>query len=139
MDLAEWSGQRRTRSGPRDPEMRKARVCYDHLAGAYAVKLFARLTRLRLIALDDGTIAITSDGERRLREFGIDIAALKSAKRPICRACPDWSERRPHLAGALGASSLDRFFDLRWARRVEGSRAVRFTQHGEITFPRLFD
>jgi DNA-binding transcriptional ArsR family regulator len=138
MDLAEQSGQRRVRSGSRDPEMRKARVCYDHLAGAYGVELFARLTRLGLVALEDGNIAITSDGERRLGEFGIDIAALRSAKRPICRACLDWSERRPHLAGALGASLLDRFFDLRWARRVEGSRAVRFTPQGEINFPRLF-
>jgi hypothetical protein len=92
-----------------------------------------------LVALEDGAIALTSNGERQLGEFGIDVAALKSAKRPICRACLDWSGRRPHLAGALGARLLVRFFDLKWARRVEGSRAVRFTPQGEINFPRLFD
>jgi DNA-binding transcriptional ArsR family regulator len=138
MDLADQSGQRRTHSKPRDPEMRKARVCYDHLAGERGVELFARLTRLGLVALEDGTIATTDNGDRRLEEFGIDVAALKSGKRPVCRACLDWSERRPHLAGALGARLLDRFFDLSWARRVEGSRIVRFTPQGEAQFAALF-
>lgn len=139
MGLAQQPGRRQVRPGPRDPEMRRARVCYDHLAGERAVELFARLTRLKLIALDDGAIAITSRGESRLAEFGIDIAALKSAKRPICRACLDWSERRSHLAGALGARLLDRLFELDWARRVEGSRIVRFTPRGEASFANLFD
>jgi DNA-binding transcriptional ArsR family regulator len=122
MGLAQHPSRLQVRPGPRDPEMRRARVCYDHLAGERAVELFARLTRLKLIALDDGAIAITSRGECRLAEFGIDIAALKSANRPICRACLDWSERRSHLAGALGARLLDRLFELEWACRVEGSR-----------------
>lgn len=139
MDLAQQSGQRHVRPGPRDPEMRRARVCYDHLAGERAVEFFARLTRLKLIALDDGAVALTSRGERRFAEFGIDIAALKSAKRPVCRACLDWSERRSHLAGALGARLLDRLFELGWARRVEGSRIVRFTPPGEIGFAKLFE
>ena len=139
MDLAEQSNQRRVRPGPKDPELRRARVCYDHLAGQRGVELFARLTRLKLIALDDGAVAITPRGERHFGAFGIDIAALKAAKRPVCRTCLDWSERRVHLAGGLGAELLDRFFSLRWAHRVEGSRIVRFTPTGERAFPRLFE
>ncbi len=139
MDLAQRSRRLQVRPGPRDPEMRRARVCYDHLAGECAVEFFARLTRRKLIALDDGAVAITSRGERRFAEFGIDIAALKSAKRPVCRTCLDWSERRSHLAGALGARLLDRLFELGWARRAEGSRIVRFTPPGETGFAKLFD
>jgi DNA-binding transcriptional ArsR family regulator len=139
MDLAEQSGQRSLRPGPRDSQMRRARVCYDHLAGERGVELFARLTRRKLIMLDDGAVAITSQGERQFADFGIDVAALRAGKRPICRTCLDWSERRSHLAGALGAQLLHRFFDLRWACRVKGSRVIEFTPRGEVSFARLFE
>ena len=138
MDLAQQSGHR-VRPGPRDPEMRKARVCYDHLAGERGVELFATLTRRKLVAFEEGAIAITRRGERRFAEFGIDVVALKSARRPVCRACLDWSERRSHLAGALGARLLERLFELRWASRVEDSRVVRFTPQGETSFAKLFN
>jgi DNA-binding transcriptional ArsR family regulator len=138
MELSLQTGHRRFRPGPRDPELRKARVCYDHLAGERGVELFARLTRLELIALDDGSVAVTARGERQLGEFGVDICALKSAKRPICRTCLDWSERRSHLAGALGARLLDRFFELNWARRINGTRIVRFSPRGEARMAALF-
>jgi hypothetical protein len=101
-------------------QVRTTRSCAKHasattISPAGVVQLFSRLTLLKLIALDDGDIAMTSRGERRFGEFGIDIAALKSAKRPVCRTCLDWSERRSHLAGALGAQLLARFFELKWA------------------------
>jgi DNA-binding transcriptional ArsR family regulator len=139
MGLAEQSGKQPVRPGPKDPELRQARVCYDHLAGERGVQLFWRLTQLKLIALDDGDVEMTSRGESRFGEFGIDIAILKSAKRPVCRACLDWSERRSHLAGALGAQLLNRFFELKWARRVENTRIVRFSPQGEVSFAKLFD
>jgi hypothetical protein len=139
MGLAERSGKQPVRPGPKDPELRQARVCYDHLAGERGVQLFWRLTQLKLIALGDGDVEMTSRGERRFGEFGIDIAVLKSAKRPVCRACLDWSERRSHLAGALGAQLLDRFFELKWARRVENTRIIRFSPQGEVSFAKLFD
>ena len=138
MDLAEQSSRRCFRPGPTDPQMRRARVCYDHLAGERGVELFARLTRHKLIMLEDGAVAITHRGERQLADFGIDVAALRAGKRPVCRTCLDWSERRSHLAGALGAQLLHRFFDLGWARRVKGSRAIEFTTRGETNFARLF-
>jgi len=138
MDVAEHAGERRVRPGPRDAEMRQARVCYDHLAGERGVELFARLTAGKLITLDDGMVAISARGEQSFEAFGIDIKALKAARRPACRICLDWSERRSHLAGGLGAALLDRLFELRWAYRVEGTRVVRFTPLGQGGFKRLF-
>lgn len=84
------------------------------------------------------TLGLTPLGERHFSEFGIDVAALRAAIRPVCRSCLDWSERRPHLAGALGARILDRVFELGWARRARDSRAVHFTPQGEAAFARLF-
>ena len=138
MELAEQSGKRSVRPGPKDPELRLARVCYDHLAGDRGVELFARLTRGKLITLDEGAIAVTDQGERQLMRFGIDVDALRSGKRPVCRTCLDWSARRSHLAGALGAHLLGRLFDQGWASRVQGSRIVRFTQRGNAEFAKLF-
>lgn len=138
MDLAERSGPRRVRPGPNDPALRNARVCYDHLAGERGVELFTRLTKLNLIALADGLVTVTAHGERRLAEVGVDFAALVRAKRPLCRTCLDWSERRSHLAGGLGAALLSRFLDLQWVQRVEGTRALKFTSSGELGFAQLF-
>jgi DNA-binding transcriptional ArsR family regulator len=138
MELSENAGRRRFRPGPKDPEMRHARVCYDHLAGECGVDLFERLTRQQIVALEPGGLAVTSSGERRLAEFGVDLAALRRPRRPVCRACLDWSERRSHLAGTLGARLLDRIFELGWARRISGARALRFTARGEREFAALF-
>lgn len=139
MELVEHAGHRRVRPGPKDPEMRKARVCYDHLAGERGVELFTRLTRLRLIALEGGAIIITPDGVQKFGRFGIDIGALKAGKRPLCRTCLDWSERRTHLAGSLGSMLLDRFFENKWMHRIEDSRAIRLTARGEAAFEKLFE
>lgn len=138
MELADRSGVRRVRPGPKDPEMRLARVCYDHLAGERGVVLFQRLTQAKLIALEDGAVSMTPLGEARFSDFGIDIASLKDGKRPVCRTCLDWSERQLHLAGGLGAGLLARVFALRWAYRVKGSRIVRFTPKGDAGFRTLF-
>ncbi len=138
MDLASRNGGRRTRPGPKDPELRRARVCYDHLAGEQGVALMARMTAGKLLALGDGSIEMTAHGERHFAAFGIDVAALKSASRPVCRSCLDWSMRRPHLAGGLGAALLTRIVHLGWARRLPASRIVRFVPSGEKAFAKLF-
>jgi DNA-binding transcriptional ArsR family regulator len=138
MDLATQAGTRRTRPGPKDAEMRLARVCYDHLAGTRGVELFSRLTQHHIIALDGSGVFVTPDGEVALSRFGIDVTGLARAKRPLCRTCLDWSERRPHLAGGLGAGLLDRIFALGWAERIEGGRTVKFTPRGERDFAQLF-
>ncbi len=139
MGLVEHAGHRRVRAGPKDLEMREARVCYDHLAGARGVALFARMTSLNLVVLHDGSITMTQKGEQQFRRFGIDIVALKAAKRPVCRTCLDWGERRTHLAGSLGTMLLDRFFENTWMHRLEGSRVVKFTPSGEAAFATLFE
>ena len=137
MGVAERAGHVRTRTGPKAPELRKARVCYDHLAGEMAVAMFERMTQGRLVAGGDAP-RLTRRGEDFARGFGIDLDALAAERRPLCKNCLDWSMRRHHLAGSLGAAMLARFAELRWARRDRSSRAVIFSPQGEREFHRLF-
>jgi hypothetical protein len=131
MPLAARMGHLRTRPGPRDPALRYARVCYDHLAGNLAVQLFDHLTEGRLLARRDEGLGLTGKGRRHFSERGIDLAALERQRRPLCRSCLDWSERRLHLSGALGAAVLDHILQRGWAARESGSRVVRFRGGGE--------
>lgn len=138
MTLADQSVGRRTRCGPKDSELCRASVCHDHLAGERGVVLFGRLCDRKMIALSRGHIDVTPAGEQHLTNFGIDVTALRSAKRPLCRSCLDWSERAPHLAGAVGAALLYRVIDLGWARRIPETRIVRSTSKGHAAFSALF-
>jgi DNA-binding transcriptional ArsR family regulator len=117
-------------SGPRDPNLRKARICYDHLAGEVAVTIYDSLRRRNAFRLDDGEIDLSDEGSRIFAAFEIDLDELRKQRRVLCRACMDWSERRHHLAGALGSALLRRFVDLRWARQERPSRIVRITPQG---------
>jgi DNA-binding transcriptional ArsR family regulator len=134
--VAARAGHVRTRPGPSDPAMRKARVCYDHLAGEMGVRMFDALVKKRHLALRDDGLAPTRSGTTFFSDFGIEIPDV--SRRPLCRTCLDWSMRRQHLAGALGAALLDRMYELKWARRDRTTRAVLFTPHGEAKFNRLF-
>lgn len=131
MGVAARSKALRTRPGPKEPALRRARVCYDHLAGELGVALYDALLRQRWIALSDGELNVTRLGRAELARFGCDMPALESSARPLCRACLDWSVRRHHLAGALGAALLDQFTARGWAKRVRGSRVVTFSTTGE--------
>jgi hypothetical protein len=73
-----------------------------------------------------------------VRRFGVAPESLRAGRRPLCKACLDWSERRSHLAGALGKALLDRIYGLGWARRLEGGRVVTFTAPGLAAFERTF-
>jgi len=134
MGLAATRGRPRTRVGPKDPALRHARVCYGHLAGEMGVALFNGLARRRWISMDEGDIDVTSAGQRAFNAFGLDMEALAGLKRPLCRPCLDWSERRHHLAGSLGQSLFERFTKLGWARKEKDTRVVRFTPKGEQAF-----
>lgn len=138
MTLASQSLGRRTRCGPKDPELRHARVCYDHLAGERGVEIFQRLCEQEIIVLTRGQIDVTAMGAERLGAFDIDISQLRTAKRPLCRSCLDWSEQVPHLVGAVGAALLARMVEIGWASRVENTRIVRFSTNGDVAFSRLF-
>ena len=131
MGVAFRTGAVRVRSSPSEPALRHARVCYDHLAGELGVLVFDRMIERRLLRRDSKGLGLTAQGEKFCRDLGIDATAMPNPRRPLCRACLDWSARRHHLAGALGASLLQRFIDLNWARRAPGSRVVRFSARGE--------
>jgi hypothetical protein len=123
-----------TRRGPKDPAMRVARVCYDHLAGERGVWLFDSLLRRDAIR----GIDVTSAGRAFFARLEIDVASLERSRRPLVRTCLDWSERRHHLAGSLGAAILQRVLALAWARRELSSRALIFSAAGERAFREQF-
>lgn len=118
-------------TGPRDAAMRAARTCYDHLAGTLGVRIADGLVERGHIELSDEAGAVTEAGLAFLEDFGIDLAAgPRSGKRVFCRPCLDWSERRPHVGGTLGAALATRCLALGWIARVPGSRAVSVTPSG---------
>ena len=138
MSLAERTGHRRTRTGPAEPALRRARVCYDHLAGDLGVALFDGLVAKRLLLRSGEDLSPSRKGERVLADFGIDLDAARQGRRALCKDCLDWSVRRSHLAGSLGAALLERFYDLGWARRERHSRIVNFTPPGLRAFEKAF-
>lgn len=125
------------RPGPTDPALRAARVCYDHLAGERGVWMLEQLRAMRVLPSGDGD-GLPAGGEAFFARLGIDLRALRQGRRPLCRLCLDWSERRHHLGGALGAAILDRMLTQRWARRQPGTRAVLFTPAGERALRHTF-
>jgi hypothetical protein len=108
-----------------------ARTCYDHIAGRLALALADALCTQGYVALVDGIGIVTDEGARFFADFGIQLATESRSKRPVCRTCLDWSERRPHLAGQLGASLLQRLFELKWIVRDPGSRALNIMVAGQ--------
>jgi DNA-binding transcriptional ArsR family regulator len=139
--LAARAGHMRVRTGPKDPALRRARICYDHLAGDLGVQMFDSMTKQRLLRQKKHAIELTAEGERFLTgTLQISAETLSHPRRPMCKACLDWSERRHHLAGTLGAAIMTRFTKLKWAARdaTPGSRVVNFTRNGEKRFAALF-
>ena len=136
--LAARAGHLRVRTGPKDPALRRARVCYDHLAGELAVRMFDNLTASGTLVREGEATRLSLEGERFMAELGIDLAEVSQSRRSLCKSCLDWSERRSHLAGALGSALLTRFQALKWVRRIEGTRIVAFSPEGERQFAALF-
>ncbi len=139
MGLAAETGHLRTRTGPRDGALRKARVCYNHLAGDMGTRLYDSLMDKGYLHLKDEVLSLTNAGREFVREFGIDTEVLEKKKAPLCRECLDWSERRSHLAGSLGRALMSRIEELGWARRDPGTRVVHFTAEGVKRFSATFD
>jgi DNA-binding transcriptional ArsR family regulator len=127
--------------GPRDAAMRTARTCYDHLAGRLGVALADALVAGGHADITSDGGMVTETGVALLGRVGIDVAPLlerRGKQRVLCRPCLDWSERRPHIAGALGAELCRQSFASNWIRRTEGSRAVAITPKGYRIFREAF-
>ena len=131
MGVAFRAGAVRLRTGPREPALRKARVCYDHLAGELGVGVLEGMVKSGHLRHRNGAIELTAKGRAFCEEWKLPVAAAPGERRLLCRPCLDWSARRNHLAGTLGAAILERCYELRWAKREKGSRVVVFTPAGE--------
>lgn len=134
MGVAATVGPQHTRPGPREGTMRAARVCYDHLAGELAVTMLDGFLAREILVTEDQSIRPGPAASGFFATVGIDLESLEGRRRPVCRSCLDWSVRRSHLAGSLGAAILDRILAQKWARREGESRAVRFTPPGRRAF-----
>lgn len=129
----------RRRATPHVPaELREARSCYDHLAGRLGVAVTDGLVARGALVLGGEAGAVTDSGMRLFRELGIDLAEARGSRRMLCRPCLDWSERRPHLAGRLGAALFQHFLSARWIERAANSRAIRITAAGHAGFKHDF-
>ncbi|HEY6897772.1 MAG TPA: winged helix-turn-helix domain-containing protein [Rhodocyclaceae bacterium] len=127
--VAYRAGTAGLRAGPREPALRHARTCYDHLAGDLGVLVFDGLEARDCLHSGTGELKLTERGRSFFADFGIDVEVL--GRRPPCRACLDWSVRRHHLGGPAGAALLQRVLELGWARRAAGSRVIDFSPSGE--------
>jgi len=117
--------------GALSAEQRTLRMCYDHLAGAVGVAIADTLIRRGHIRMDEDGGVVTTSGARFLLDFGVDIDdGGRQARRPFCRPCLDWTERRVHLAGRLGAAIACQCFTRGWIERESARRAVRVTSRG---------
>jgi DNA-binding transcriptional ArsR family regulator len=123
-------------SGPKDLQMRELRSCYDHLAGRIAVELSSRIIDETNSAA--GAAQLSLEGVSLLKEIGIDLDQLRSGRRAVCRICVDWSERRPHVAGAVGAAVLSRLKTLGWIKTRPTGRALILTAAGERGVSEVF-
>jgi hypothetical protein len=128
--------------GPRDSALRAARTCYDHLAGRLGVAIAEALVAQRAVELDDGAGLVTEHGVELMRLAGIALpvgaAAPGRASRPLCRPCLDWSERRFHIGGRLGAAICRHSLERRWVRRLADTRALEVTAAGRAALRDVF-
>lgn len=150
--LAPPTPVRSMRQGTRAEQLRRGRLCYDHLAGRLGVWLMATLIAQEAISGGDGRhhsdapsdrlsapghdvdYQLTPVGTELLSVIGVDAAALAAGRRPLVRYCLDWTEQRHHLAGALGCAIADRCLALEWVRRTPVPRGLRLTEQGRAGF-----
>jgi DNA-binding transcriptional ArsR family regulator len=119
-----------------DEAMRTARTCYDHIAGRLGVGLADTLCGRGHVVLGQDGGEITPQGQEFFDRFGVTL--VNDRRRMFCRACVDWTERRPHLAGAVGAALATRCFDLAWVERMRDSRALAITPAGRTGLRDVF-
>jgi DNA-binding transcriptional ArsR family regulator len=131
-------GQKRHRPrAPTDEALRQARTCYDHLAGLLGVALADALQERGCVVLGEDGGEVTAAGHTLFARFGLDLSPANS-RRVFCRPCIDWTERRPHLAGLLGAALARRCFELGFVERMPKGRALTITPAGRRGFSEVF-
>jgi DNA-binding transcriptional ArsR family regulator len=118
--------------------LRLARTCYDHVAGQLGVQLMSFFIQKGILSEDQDGLHITEQGETFFTDFQIDLKKTRQTRRSFSHKCLDWSERRHHLAGALGSAVLDRLFELNWIERLPTTRAIRITADGKRGFKEIF-
>jgi DNA-binding transcriptional ArsR family regulator len=129
---------RMPRIGPAQHALMDARTCYDHVAGKLGVGLADTLLKRRHVVFSEDGGEVTRSGERFLARLAIDAGAV-AGQRPYCRACLDWTERRPHIAGKLGTAMARQFFARKWIERQRDGRALTITPAGKRMFREHFD
>jgi len=118
--------------------MRYARTCYDHLAGELAVSLLAQMEKKGLLARHDRMFELSKKGEKAFGDFGLDLDAMRGMKRQFACGCLDWSERRFHLGGALGAALLAELVSRRWLLKAQKTRVLQLTPQGRQGLREVF-
>ncbi|QNR67990.1 winged helix-turn-helix transcriptional regulator [Paenibacillus peoriae] len=118
--------------------LRLARTCYDHVAGQLGVQLMSFFIQKGILSEDQDGLYITEPGETFFTDFQIDLTQTRQKRRSFSHKCLDWSERRHHLAGALGNALLDRLFELNWIERLPTTRAIRITADGKRGIKEIF-
>lgn len=126
------------RQASEDKALRYARTCYDHLAGSIGVQLTNALLRAGILREDKEGFAVTEDGEDFFASFQIDVEQVKKKRRSFSHKCLDWSERRHHLAGALGSALLEKLLEVNWVQRLPNTRAIKITSEGKRGFKEVF-
>ncbi|MEC0331809.1 winged helix-turn-helix domain-containing protein [Paenibacillus macerans] len=126
------------RQSAEEQTLRKARTCYDHLAGNLGVSLTQSLVREGILLEGENGFEVTKNGEAFFENFQIDLNRVKRKRRSFSHKCLDWSERRHHLAGALGHALLDRLLGLNWVQRLPNTRAVKITPQGKAGLKETF-
>jgi len=137
MSLADNLGHKRLRTGPKEPALREARVCYNHLAGDMGVALYDSLLKRKYLRFEGQDLVLTKKGRDFAANFGIDLTELARPGRPLCQTCLDWSARRYHLAGSFGRALLARMEELKWLRREKDSRVLIVAPSAKAKFEGL--
>jgi DNA-binding transcriptional ArsR family regulator len=136
------SGASNDKFSPNTPHrLRAARTCYDHMAGALGVALHHRMLNLDWLAADpsrEGAYLLTSQGENGFEELGVELSAQRTSRRRVAFACIDWSERRPHVGGTVGAALLTLALKRRWVTPDPDTRALAVTQRGKREIQQYF-
>jgi DNA-binding transcriptional ArsR family regulator len=137
--IAPYSIKKINKAEPAHKDIMLARTCYDHLAGRLGVEITTFLCRKKIISPEAGNFTLSQNGEKWFEDFGLDITDIKKKKRAFVKPCIDWTERRPHLAGALGAALLNFMLNNDWLRKANDSRKITVTPKGVLKFYKNFE